>query len=98
MRMGIVASFLCLPGLLDLVENVNTLAGEEGDDRLLPRALLTMNASTTASDRARLARTLHVHGVHGLHAHVEQLLNGLANLDLVGFHSHLEGVLILFHQ
>src|SRR5215212_12045337 len=99
MRIGISASLsLTTRSQLDLLENVDALARKESDNRLFPGTLLSVDPASTTPNRARASRALHIHGVDGLHPHIEEFLDRLANLDLVRDRRHLKRVLVMLHE
>src|SRR5919108_1813216 len=81
-----------LPSSLRSFEDLDRLALAQLDDRLFPAGLLP------ADEPAALRLRLHLDDVHGLHAHVEELLHGLADLRLVRIGMDAEGVLALLDQ
>src|SRR5215208_5339048 len=99
MRIGMCASLsLRIPCQLDLLEDVDALTWKEGHNRLLPGSFLSVDPASAAPNRARTARTLHVHGVDSLDPDIEEFLYGFADLDLVRDRRHLKRVLILLHE
>src|SRR5215213_11233627 len=99
MRIGMCASLsLRIPCQLDLLEDVDALTWKEGHNRLLPGSFLSVDPASAAPNRARSARTLHVHGVDSLDPDIEEFLYGFADLDLVRYRRHLKRVLILLHE
>src|SRR5918996_2412949 len=74
------------------LEQLDALARGELDDRLLP------GARSAAVQPAPLRLGLHLRGANGLHVDVEDLLDGLGDLKLVGPVVDPERVLALRHQ
>src|SRR5829696_8043497 len=84
-----------LPGAplnLGPFEDLDRLALAELDDRLLPAGL------AAADHPAPLRLRPDLDDVDGLHLHVEELLNGLPDLRLVGVRMHAKGVLPVLDQ
>src|SRR5450759_4764942 len=74
---------------LPAFEELDLVARLERDDGLLPRR----GHALGIADPARLAR--HVHGVDARHRHVEELLDGLGDLELAGRLGDLERVAVV---
>src|SRR5262245_17301398 len=73
----------------DLLEELDLLIGLQCHDGLLPVA------ATADVAAAPLLLAAHLHGLDGVHLHVEDSLDGALDLDLVRVTRHLEEVLVL---
>src|SRR5580698_1435600 len=86
---GVVALCGRRPMALDSLEELDVLAGGDGDDRLLPVGTLADVAAHA------LLFAAHHRGADRQHVDVPELLDGVADLDLVGVAGNLEQQLCL---